>query len=230
LKKIYCLIMTLVMALGIYTSAFAAPKPMDLSSSKVEELRNSGYTDFRRIPSAMGLEKEQKSTAAFTVSIEEKNVPAASGITLDIDPPSIEMAGDQEATISSQSSSCMGGSITLWDFQYRVVPKGQDRKSLPINSQNYPYYSSWEEVKSAFQEAIKEMKQAGDGAELELYLCVGESYKGEEIWSDNGNSACLREGGDYPPGIIWYFASMVIDYRAKTPGVDLAAELPESPL
>lgn len=134
------------------------------------------------------------------------------------------MAGEQTATITDGSSPCMSSRISIWDFQYRVVPKGQDRKSIPINSLPYPYYSSWADVTSDFNKAIDEMKQAGDGAELELYLCVGESFNGEENWSDNGNSACLREGGDYPPGIIWYFASMVIDYKAKAPGVDLAVE------
>lgn len=209
--------MTLVMALGICFSAFAAPNPMDLSSDKVTELSTSGYNDFRYMEPATGLKPEQKPTAAFTVSINGKSQSAASGVTLDMEAPSIEMAGNQTATIADGSSPYMSSRISIWDFQYRVVPKGQDRKSLPINSRDYPYYSSWSAVQSDFQKSIDELKQAGDGAELELYLCVAESYNGEENWSDNGNSACLREGGSFPPGIIWYFASMVVDYKTGGP-------------
>lgn len=224
MKKLNILLLTLIMALGIYSSAFAAPKPMDLSLDDVLGLTGKGYVDFRDIESAFGLDRTQKPTATFSVSIGGKSVPAASSNTLDVEAPSIVMAGEQTATITDNSTPLMSSHISIWDFQYRIVPKGQDRKSLPINSRDYPYYSSWGEVESDFEEAIKQMKQAGDGAELELYLCVGEAYKGEENWSHNGNSACLRVGGDYPPGIIWYFSSMVVDYKSQAPGVDLAVE------
>lgn len=223
MKKIYSLILTLIMALGICFSAFASPNPMDLSSREVNDKTKNGYIDFRQFESVEGLDVSKRPTAAFTVSIGGKGVPAASGKSLDMAAPNIELAGDQTATITDDSSSCMSGNISIWDFQYRVVPKGQDRKSISINSHDYPYYSSWEEVKSAFQEAIKEMKQAGDGAELELYLCVAESYAGADNWSDNGNSACPKVDSIFPNGLIWYFSSMVVDYKTSS-GVDLAVE------
>jgi hypothetical protein len=211
MKKSITLILTLLLVLGLCSSASAAPIPMGLSQTDISNLIDNGYQDYRDIGGLGG--KTMKPTAGFTVQIDSQTQASYTGQLFD-QTPSINMAAGQTASIVENTSptSGSGRAIVNYDFQYRIFPDGQDRMSQPIVAQ---FFNSWSGVQGQFANALKQMEALNTNAELELYLNVSDGSDGN--WSANGNSATAKKDTNFPNGIIWYFSGMVLDYKTGGP-------------
>ncbi len=212
MKKSITLIMTLLMVLGLCSSAMAVPKPMGLSREEIINLITPPkyYTNYRDIDGPLG-DATLKPKAQFGVQVGSQSEVYSTVTNNYEEVNSVTMTAGQTAIINPYSSSPTGRSIVNYDFQYRIVPDGKDRLSQPIV---YNYYCSWPAVQAAFAKAIQDMQALGSNAELELYLCVSD---GQDNWSANGNTAVSKKDNIFKNGIIWYFSGMALDYKVGGP-------------
>lgn len=218
MKKLIIIITTFILALGICSSAFAiVPTPLGKTDAEQNNLLASGYTDYR---GQWGVFKDssKKPTAQFTIQVGNQSVSSPRGNVLDVETPSITMTNGQSVSILDSSSATKGTTrvVYRYDFQYRIVPDGQDRTSIPIVAD---FFSSWSAVQQRFAKAVSELETAGTNANLELYLNVSDvtRYSSDENWSANGNVAVTKVDKNFPNGIIWYFSGMVIEYKTGAP-------------
>ena len=219
MKKYIALFLTLVMVLGICTSAIAIPSPMGKTQTEIGSLIRlvPPYTDYLTTGGILG-NSTLKPIAGFKIQVgTETPVESPRPSVLDVPTPSVTFAGNTPVSILPNSLPTDGTTRTIdkYDFQYRIVAEGQDRMSQPIHATDYPYYRSWSAVETAFATAVAETKALNTNAELEVYLCVADG--GDDNWSANGNSAVSKVDSNFPNGIIWYFSGMVLQYKTGGP-------------
>lgn len=221
------MILSIVIVFGFCTNAFAYTSPLGYSSAEINDLIAQGYTDYRECEGRKGLKSFEKPIAQFGIKVGEREVLSPSDTDLQVTTPVATMnAGETVKIINHSKPFDIAATFNGFDFQYRIVPEGQDRLSVPIT---YKVFRKWSEVETQFNEAVKKMEGMKNNAFLELYLNVSDgpiaeysSLPESEIekmrnWSDNGNSATSKKSTDFPDGITWYFSAMVIEYKVGGP-------------
>lgn len=139
LKKYLTLILSIVIVFGFCTNAFAYTSPLGYSSAEIKELKIQGYTDYRDISGRDGLKPHEKPFAQFGIKVGEKSeVLSPSGTNLQVATPVATMnAGETVEIINHSKPFDIAATFNGFDFQYRIVPEGQDRLSVPITYKKY---------------------------------------------------------------------------------------------